>query len=303
MVEALECPSCGAKKIRKDPTTGEIICEACGLVISEDTIDLGKDWRSFDSEQFEKRARAGSPKKYVKLNKGLVTMIDRKGRDLRGNKLSTEGRAQMYRLIKWHKRASVSSSMERNLSVALTEMRRIASYLNIPESLVEAAALLYRKTVEKGLIRGRLIEAVVAAILYAVCRTYQVPRTLNEMAEASGLTKKEIGRTYRFLVRELKLDVPLTNPIYYVPRFATELNLSGEVQEKAREIIEQAIKKGLISGRGPTGVSAAAVYIASLLLGERRTQKEVANVAGVTEVTIRNRYRELKKELGIEIPS
>ncbi|MCD6247183.1 MAG: transcription initiation factor IIB [Candidatus Diapherotrites archaeon] len=296
-----KCPECGSKKIRKDESRGEIICQKCGLVITEDMVDLGKEWRSFDSDQFEQRARTGSPKKYVKLNKGLVTMIDRKGRDLRGNKLSSAGKAQMYRLIKWHKRASVSSSMERNLSIALTEMRRIASYLNIPESLVEAAALLYRKTVEKGLIRGRLIEAVVAAILYAVCRTYQVPRTLNEMAEASGLTKKEIGRTYRFLVRELKLDVPLTNPIHYIPRFATELNLSGEVQEKGREIIEKAIKKGLISGRGPTGVAAAAVYIASLLMGERRTQKEVANVAGVTEVTIRNRYRELKKELGIEV--
>ncbi len=296
-----KCPECGSKKLRKDSSRGEIVCEKCGLVITEDMVDLGKEWRSFDSEQFEQRARTGSPKKYVKLNKGLVTMIDRKGRDLRGNKLSNTGKAQMYRLIKWHKRASVSSSMERNLSIALTEMRRIASYLNIPESLVEAAALLYRKTVEKGLIRGRLIEAVVAAILYAVCRTYQVPRTLNEMAEASGLTKKEIGRTYRFLVRELKLDVPLTNPIHYIPRFATELNLSGEVQEKGREIIEKAIKKGLISGRGPTGVAAAAVYIASLLMGERRTQKEVANVAGVTEVTIRNRYRELKKELGIDV--
>jgi len=296
-----KCPECGSKKLRKDDSHGEVVCGNCGLVINEDMVDLGKEWRSFDSDQFEKRARTGSPKKYVKLNKGLVTMIDRKGRDLRGNKLSSKSKAQMYRLIKWHKRASVSSSMERNLSIALTEMRRVASYLNIPESLVEAAALLYRKTVEKGLIRGRLIEAVVSAILYTVCRTYHVPRTLNEMAEASGLTKKEIGRTYRFLVRELKLDVPLTNPIHYIPRFASELNLSGEVQEKGRDIIKKAIDQGLISGRGPTGVAAAAVYIAGLLKGERRTQKEVANVAGVTEVTIRNRYRELKKELDIEV--
>ncbi len=296
-----KCPECGSTKLRRDESRGEIVCENCGLIINDDLVDLGKEWRSFDSDQFEKRARTGSPKKYVKLNKGLVTMIDRKGRDLRGNKLSSKSKAQMYRLIKWHKRASVSSSMERNLSIALTEMRRVASYLNIPESLVEAAALLYRKTVEKGLIRGRLIEAVVSAILYTVCRTYHVPRTLNEMAEASGLTKKEIGRTYRFLVRELKLDVPLTNPIHYIPRFASELNLSGEVQEKGREIIKKAISQGLISGRGPTGVAAAAVYIAGLLKGERRTQKEVANVAGVTEVTIRNRYRELKKELNIEV--
>jgi len=300
-MESIKCPECGSKKLRSDEAKGEVICEKCGLIINEGMVDLGKEWRSFDSDQFEQRARTGSPRKYVKLNKGLVTMIDRKGRDLRGNKLSSKSKAQMYRLIKWHKRASVSSSMERNLSIALTEMRRVASYLNIPESLVEAAALLYRKTVEKGLIRGRLIEAVVSAILYTVCRTYHVPRTLNEMAEASGLTKKEIGRTYRFLVRELKLDVPLTNPIHYIPRFASELNLSGEVQEKGREIIKKAIDQGLISGRGPTGVAAAAVYIAGLLKGERRTQKEVANVAGVTEVTIRNRYRELKKELNIEV--
>ncbi len=295
------CPECGSTKLRKDSEKGEIVCQQCGLIVSEDEMDFGKEWRSFDSDGFEDVARTGSPMKYVKLNKGLVTVIDRRGADARGNKLSSKSKAQMYRLIKWHKRASISSSMQRNLSIALTELRRVASYLNIPEQLVEAAALLYRKTVKKGLIRGRLIEAVVAAVLYTVCRTYQVPRTLNEMAEASGLTKKEIGRTYRFLVRELKLEVPLTNPIHYIPRFASELNLSGEVQEEGRKILEDAIGKGLISGRGPTGVAAAAVYIAGLLKGERRTQKEVANVAGVTEVTIRNRYRELKKRLDIEV--
>ncbi len=297
----MSCPACGSNRLTHDNEKGEVICNNCGEVISDEMVDSGKEWRSFDSDQFDERSRTGSPMKYVKLNKGLVTMIDRRGTDLRGNKLSSKSRAQMYRLIKWHKRASISSSMQRNLSIALTELRRIASYLNIPEELIEAAALLYRKTVKKGLIRGRLIEAVVSAVLYTVCRTYNVPRTLNEMAEASGLTKKEIGRTYRFLVRELKLGVPLTNPIHYIPRFAAELNLSGEVQEEGRKILEQAISNGLISGRGPTGVAAAAVYIAGLLKGERRTQKEVANVAGVTEVTIRNRYRELKKRLKIEV--
>ncbi|HLC36545.1 MAG TPA: transcription initiation factor IIB [archaeon] len=296
-----KCPVCNSEKFQHDQERGELVCQKCGEVISDEMIDVGKEWRSFDSSQFEERARTGSPMKYVKLNKGLVTMIDRRGTDLRGNKLSSKSRAQMYRLIKWHKRASISSSMQRNLSIALTELRRVASYLNIPEELIEAAALLYRKTVKKGLIRGRLIEAVVAAVLYTVCRTYNVPRTLNEMAEASGLTKKEIGRTYRFLVRELKLSIPLTNPIHYIPRFASELNLSGEVQEEGRKILEEAIGNGLISGRGPTGVAAAAVYIAGLLKGERRTQKEVANVAGVTEVTIRNRYRELKKRLKIDV--
>ncbi|MEK6902315.1 MAG: TFIIB-type zinc ribbon-containing protein, partial [archaeon] len=164
------CPECGSTKLRKDSEKGEIVCTQCGLIVSEDEMDFGKEWRSFDSDGFEDSARTGSPMKYVKLNKGLVTVIDRRGADARGNKLSSKSKAQMYRLIKWHKRASISSSMQRNLSIALTELRRVASYLNIPEQLVEAAALLYRKTVKKGLIRGRLIEAVVAAVLYTVCR-------------------------------------------------------------------------------------------------------------------------------------
>ena len=127
-----KCPECKSNKIVRDSETGEVICQKCGLVVGEDTIDTGKEWRSFDSDQFEERARTGSPMKYTKLNKGLVTMIDRRGTDLRGNKLSTKSRAQMYRLIKWHKRATISSSMQRNLSIALTELRRVASYLNIP---------------------------------------------------------------------------------------------------------------------------------------------------------------------------
>jgi len=295
------CPECGGSKFVKDREKGELVCKECGHVFEDEQVDLSKEWRSFDGDEYSDKARTGSPLQYSKLNQGVSTMIERGGRDARGNKLSSETREQMYRLIRWHKRAAVSNSVQRNLSIALTELRRIASYLNIPNPLVEKAAVLYRKTVEKELIRGRLIEAVVAAVLYAVCREANIPRTLNEMAEASGLTKKEIGRNYRYLVRELGLDVPLTNPIHYIARFTSELNLSGEVQEEARNILQTAINNGLISGRGPTGVAAAAVYIAALLKGEKRTQKQVANVAGVTEVTIRNRYRELKEKLNLTV--
>ncbi len=300
MVERL-CPECKGKDFYKEKETCEMVCKKCGFVLESDDVDLSKEWRTFDADEFNDKARTGGPMQYSKLNKGVSTMIERGGRDARGNKLSAETREQMYRLTRWHKRTAVSNSVQRNLSIALTELRRIALYLNIPESLVEQAAVLYRKTVEKELIRGRLIEAVVAAVLYAVCRNANIPRTLNEMAEASGLTKKEIGRNYRYLVRELTMKVPLTNPIYYISRFASELNLSGEVQEEARKILNDAIAKGLISGRGPTGVAAAAVYIAALIRNEKRTQKQVANVAGVTEVTIRNRYRELKEKLNLEV--
>ena len=142
---------------------------------------------------------------------------------------------------------------------------------------------------------------MVNAALYATCRDAGMPRTLDEIAQVSGVPKKEIGRSFRVIAHELKLKIPLTDPSSYVPRYVSALKLSGDAQEKAVLLLKQAMKKGLVSGRSPTGVSAAAVYIAGALAGERRTQKEVADVAGVTEVTIRNRYRELKKELNIDV--
>lgn len=301
--EATVCPECGTKKLIRNYARAEITCGKCGLVLEENIIDQGQEWRAFDSDQRDKRVRTGAPIKYTKPNKGLATEIDQYNKDIRGVKISAQSRARMFRLRKWHKRTSISSSMERNLAIALLELDRMASCLGLPSNIREASALLYRKAVEKGLIRGRLIESVVAAVLYAVCRQYSIPRTLDEIAEISSINKKEIGRTYRFLKRDLGITMPLTNPVHYIPRFASELGLSGQVQEKAREILETAITQGLISGRGPTGVAAAAVYIAGVLKGERKTQKEVADVAGVTEVTIRNRYRELKERLNLDLPA
>jgi transcription initiation factor TFIIB len=177
----------------------------------------------------------------------------------------------------------------------------MASALGLSRNVRETAAVVYRKAVDKNLIRGRSIEGVAAAALYAACRQCSVPRTLDEIAEVSRVSRKEIGRTYRFISRELDLKLTPTSPIDYVPRFCSGLKLKGEVQSKAVEILRQAAEKELTSGRGPTGVAAAAIYIASVICGDRRTQREVADIAGVTEVTIRNRYKELAEELDIEI--
>ncbi len=296
-----KCPECGSKKLIRDYEKGELICANCGLIISENLSDFGPEWRAFDSEQRNKRARGGAPLTYMKPNKGLVTEIDQYNRDIRGSKINPKKQAQMYRIRKWHKRVSVSTSMERNLTIALAELDRVASSLGLPENLKESAALLYRKAVKEELIRGRLIESVVAAVIYAICRMNGIPRTLDEISKISGIEKKEIGRAYRFIKSELKISVPLPDPSEYIPKFASALKLGTEIQEEAIKLIKKAMKKGLISGRGPTGVAAAALYIACAIHGIKRTQKEVADVAGVTEVTIRNRYRELKKELGLKI--
>ena len=301
-VEEIEkCPECGSTHLIQDYERGELVCEDCGLVIDENFIDQGPEWRAFDSEQKEKRARVGAPLTYTIHDKGLSTVIGWKNKDSYGKSIPTRSRAQLYRLRKWQRRIRVSNATERNLAVALSELDRMASSMGLPRNVRETAAMVYRKAVIKNLIRGRSIEGVAAAALYAACRQCGVPRTLDEIADASRVSRKEIGRTYRFIARELGLKLMPTSPQDYISRFCSELKLSGDVQAKAIEILKDAADKELTSGRGPTGVAAAAIYIASILCGERRTQREVADVAGVTEVTIRNRYKELAERLDIDI--
>lgn len=293
------CPECHSTDLEYDYERAEISCKHCGLVIDEEIVDLGPEWRAFDHEQRTNRTRVGAPSTNTIHDKGLTTMIDWKNQDIYGKSIPMRDRMQWYRLRKWQKRIRVSGVTERNLAFALSEMDRDASKLNLPRSVREDASVIYRQAVKAKLIRGRSIEGVVAATLYAACRRCNVPRTLDEIAEVSRVTKKEVGRTYRFLARKLDIQLKPTSPTDYVPRFASDLDLPGIVESRAIEIINLAIDKGLTSGRSPTGVAAAALYVAAFLLNERKTQKEIADVAGVTEVTIRNRYKELSENLDI----
>ena len=197
-------------------------------------------------------------------------------------------------------RRSNWTAIERNLKLALAELKRVSSYLKLPKSVEEEAAMIYTQAVQRGLVRGRSMESVVSGALYAACRRHEVPRTLDELSEASSIDKKEIGRTYRFITRELGITILPSNPADYIARFASSLKLNPETQSKAVEILEKAQNAELTSGRGPTGIAAAALYVAALMHGEKRTQREVADVAGVTEVTIRNRYKELLDKLKLD---
>ena len=235
-------------------------------------------------------------------DKGLSTIIDWRDKDSYGKDLTPRRRAQIYRLRKWQRRVRVSDATERNLAFALQEIERISSQLGLPRSVHEEAALIYRKAVEERLVRGRSIESMAAASLYAACRRYNIPRTLDEMTKVARVGKKEIGRSYRFIAKELLRKMPPTNPVKYIPRLISQLELIGEVQMKAKEIVEEASRIGLTSGRGPIGVAAAAVYVASVILNNKRTQRDIAMAAGVTEVTIRNRYKELVEKISIDIP-
>ena len=290
------CPECGSN-LQTDSARGEVTCTRCGLVIDENIMDMGPEWRAFDHEQRDKRTRVGAPVNKAIHDGGLPTVIDWRNQDSKGKNIPEKNRAQMYRLRIWQRRIRVSGAGERNLAYALSEIDRKSSSLSIQRNVREDASVIYRGAVKKKLIRGRSIDGVVAASLYAACRRCKVPRTLEEISNATNVSKKEIGRTYRFLARKLNIKLAPTSPADYVSRFASNIGLSGEAQAKAIEIIENASKKGLTSGRGPTGVAAAALYIASVLLSERKTQRDIAEVAGVTEVTIRNRYKELSEQL------
>jgi len=289
-----KCPECESINLNINHERGEITCRDCGLVIEEKMIDFGQEWREFDSDR-EKRRRTGAPLSYTRFDRGLGTDIGQKG-DL--FHLKGKGMNKFFRLRKWQYR--ISTAIERNLKLALAELKRVASYLKLPKNVEEEAARIYTMAVQRGLVRGRSMESVVSGALYAACRRHEVPRTLDELSEASGIDKKEVGRTYRFVTRELGIRILPSNPVDYIPRFASALKLTAETQSRAVEILELAEDSELTSGRGPTGIAAASLYVAALLHNEKRTQREVADVAGVTEVTIRNRYKELFTKLKLQ---
>ena len=292
-----KCPECASINLFVNRDKGEIICKDCGLVVEDKMVEFGQEWRDFDSESGgpSGRRRSGAPMTYTQFDQGLGTEVGQKA-DL--FQLGAKDRNKFFRLRKWQYR--ISTAIERNLKLALAELKRVSSFLKLPRSVEEDAAMIYTHAVQRGLVRGRSMESVVAGALYAACRRHEVPRTLDELAEASSIEKKEIGRTYRFVTRELGISILPSNPADYIARFASSLKLSAETQSKAVEILEKAQKAELTSGRGPTGIAAASLYVSALIHGEKRTQREVADVAGVTEVTIRNRYKELLEKLNLE---
>jgi len=292
-----QCPECGSPRLMRDYECAEIVCMNCGFVIAAKLADRGPEWRAFDDEQRAKRARVGAPLTYSIHDKGLSTMIDWHDRDIYGKRLTPGQRAQIYRLRKWQRRIRVSDATERNLAFALSEISKIANNLNLPKNILETASVIYRKAVKEHLIRGRSIQGVTSAAIYVACRQCGLARTLEEIAQASSINKKEVGRSYRFLIKELDYFIPPLKPSQYVTKFSSQLTMQGKVEEIAHKILSTARDLKLTSGRGPTGIAAAASYIASVLTGERKTQREIAEIAQVTEVTIRNRYKELIERL------
>ena len=297
-----KCPECGSTNLIHDYDTGETVCGGCGLVLHEQMMDKGPEWRAFTQEEKESRSRVGIPTSYSVHDKGLSTAIGRVDRDAFGRKLPLSTRLQMWRLRKWQIRSRVHSSVDRNLAQAMAELDRLSDKVYIPGPVKEKAAVIYRKALDKGLVRGRSIAAIAAAALYAACRSTETPRTLREISDASLVDKKDVARCYRLLLRELDIQMPIADPLTYVSKIAERTGISGQTQGLAIKILNEAKQKRAASGKDPMGLAAAALYIACLQSNEKKTQKDIAEAAGVTEVTVRNRYKNLKRHLKLELP-
>jgi transcription initiation factor TFIIB len=293
------CPECGSANLVEDYDLGEIICHNCGLVLSEHGLNQGPEWRAFTKEEKDERGRVGLPMSFSIHDKGLSTVIDRVNRDASGRQLPLATRLEMLRLRRWQIRTRVHSSTDHNLAQAMAELDRLTDVLHIPASIKERAALVYRKALGNALVRGRSIAAMTAASLYAACRISETPRTLKDISAASRIRKKDVARCYRLLVRELDLRMPVMDPVKCISKIATGVEISMLTQQRAIRIINEAKKKGVVTGKDPMGLAAASLYVACVLEGEKKTQKEIAEVANVTEVTVRNRYKGLKKALNV----
>jgi transcription initiation factor TFIIB len=296
------CPECSSKNLVHDYDAGETICSGCGLVLYEQTLDKGPEWRAFTQEEKTSRSRVGMPTSYSIHDKGLSTTISQVDRDAFGRKLPISTRLQMWRLRKWQIRSRVHSSIDRNLAQAMAELERLSSKVSVSPPIKEKAAVIYRKALDKTLVRGRSINSIAAAALYAACRKSGSPRTLREIAEASLVDKKDVARCYRLLLQELDFHMPISDPLTYVSKIAEKNGISGKTQGAAIALLREARRKRFSAGKDPMGMAAAALYISCLQNSEKITQKDIAEAAGVTEVTVRNRYKALKKQLNLETP-
>src|SRR6185312_3668302 len=280
------CPRCGKGPMVTDNTTGEMFCGGCGFVLTERVEESGPEWRSFSKEEHEDRSRTGTPTSLAMHDMGLATIIGPADKDASGKPLSASMKSTIERLRTWDSRSQVHEPVDRNFRQAFSELDRLKDKLALSDAVIEKTAYIYRKALDKGLVRGRSIPGLVAAALYAACRDTETPRTLTDVA-----------RCYRLLLRELDLKMPVVDPIKCVARIASKAGLSEKTKRRALQILKDAAEIEISAGKDPMGLAAAALYLSCVMNGENKTQKDVAQAAGVTEVTIRNRYKGLKESL------
>jgi transcription initiation factor TFIIB len=291
------CPECMSNKLVTDPETGEVVCQECGAVVIERGVDTGPEWRNPEGAgEKPSKSRGGPPVSIKYGGMGLTTTFDWM-EDFEGKKLTKEAREKMRKLQRFHE--TIKTSEERNLQQAASVLAIYADKLNLPQPVAEQAMLIYRKALKAGLLKGRAIRVIMAGAVYAACRLSGLPRDLRDFERAYPLVKrKEVGHAYRLIVKTLNIKPPVPpDPSAYVPKIAAKLGVEERTIREALSIIEEAKKRGgseVTAGKDPVGVAAAALYIACQETMQNVMQKKIASVAGVTEVTVRNRVKMLQ---------
>lgn len=278
------CPECDGR-LTADGT--ETVCAECGLVVSEDALDRGPEWRSFPDDDADPK-RTGAPLTRSRHDRGLSTEIGRASR-VTGRK-----RARLARMRRQHDRARIPRKTDRNQVYAFTEVRRLVGQLDLPEHVRERACTLFRSAQDADLLRGRTLEGFAAAAVYATCRADGIARSVGEVVAVAKATESELSTAYDALNRELGLPTGPVDPREYLPRYASELDCSHEVERRAADLAERAHERDCVVGRNPCGVAAACLYAAAEEAGADVTQAEAAEVADVTPVTLRSTYYELR---------
>jgi transcription initiation factor TFIIB len=301
MKTSIICSICNKKEGQAvtDPESGEVICSNCGMVMVEAVSENRSEWRAFKTEEANQRSRTGTPTSLARHDMGLATIIGRTDKDASGRGLDASMRSTMERLRNWDSRIQVYSPADRNLRQAFGMLERVKDKLGLSATIIEKTAYIYRKAQERGLVRGRTIRSVMAAAIYITCREMAMSRTLNDVAFLNNIKRKELARTIRLLILELDIKIPILDPIKCVVRVANKVNLSEKTKRQAMDIMHNVTKSGISAGKDPMGLAGSVLYLSSKNSGENITQMDIAEAAGVTEVTIRNRFKDLRNRIDL----
>jgi len=296
-----ECSICGSEQLVTIPESGEIVCEHCGVVISDKTEEKGPEWFAKVAVRGEgnDENRTGMPFSLARSDMGLSTVIGRTNKDAKGSKIDSSMLSAIERLRTWDSRTQVYTSTDKNLTQAFAQLHTLKDKLGLPGAVIEKTAYIYRKAQENRLVLGRSISAVLVAAVYAACREMGIPRTLNDIATKSNVKRKSVAKCYRQLLLGLDLKIPMVDPIKCITRIANKAEITEKTKHQAINLMNIVTEIEISAGKDPMGLAATVIYASCLRTGEIKTQKEIANAADITDMTLRTRLKELKRNLDL----
>ncbi len=298
-----ECSVCGSDQIVTIPDSGEIVCGDCGAVISDKIEEKGPEWRSFTTatagREENDENRTGMPFSLARSDMGLSTIIGRTNKDAKGSKINSSMLSVIERLRTWDSRTQVYTSTDRNLTQAFNELDTLKDKLGLPGAVIEKTAYIYRKAQENRLVLGRSISAVLVAAIYTACREMGIPRTLKDIATKSNVKRKSVAKCYRQLLLGLDLKIPVVDPIKCITRIANKAEITEKTKHQAINLMNIVTQIEISAGKDPMGLAATVIYASCIRTGEIKTQKEIANAADITDMTLRTRLKDLKRHLDL----